>query len=93
MSDAGSSDEGSPNERMIRGDKAEAARGDLRRRACVSVDVCVRESAWERESSMRGRTSWMPFVSRSAHRARKRKRVCVRVCVCFVQRQRALSAV
>jgi hypothetical protein len=27
-------------------DEAEAARGDLRRRACVSVDVCVRESAW-----------------------------------------------
>ena len=23
------------------GDQAEAARGDLRRRACVSVDVCV----------------------------------------------------
>ena len=41
MSDAGSSDEGLPNERMIRGDKAEAARGDLRRRACVSVEVCV----------------------------------------------------
>lgn len=67
-------------------DEAESARGDLRRRACVSVGVCVcvcvRESAWQRESSKRGRASWMPFVSRSVHRVRKRKRARVRVCVC-----------
>ena len=84
--------------RRTGGNEAEAARGDLRRRACVSVDVCVRESAWQRESSKRGRASWMPFVSRSVHRVRKRKRkrACVRACVrvlWFVQRQRALSAV
>ena len=42
VSDAGSSDEGSPNERMIRRDKAEAARGNLGDNSeQVSFDYCV----------------------------------------------------